>query len=239
MSRQLNLILNGKGGVGESTFAINFVQFLKDKGLSFVALDSDNENSTLKRFHSDAGFIDLAQPRSLDDMFRALERAELVVVDCRAASTDVFLNYFSAIDLPSVLRLLDARLTLVMPVNHEADSLDQVQRLVEALGDKARYVVVRNQVHGDSFTLFDASAVRVKLLKKLGAKEITMSRLDGWLVEALNRSNLTPTAASKHESLYLLDRQRLATWQRKLYAEIEAASDLLLADKPSSNHAGT
>lgn len=238
MSRQLNLILNGKGGVGKSFFAVYFIQYLKDKTVPFVALDSDNENSTLKRFHPDAGFIDLAQPRSLDDMFRALERADLVVVDCRAASTDVFLNYFSAIDLPSVLRMLDARLTLVMPVNHEADSLDQVQRLVEALGDKARYAIVRNQVHGDAFTLYDASAVRVKLVKKLAAKEITMSRMDGWLVEALNRGNLTATAASKHESLYLLDRQRLVTWQRRLYAEIEAAGDLLLPDKTRSSHAG-
>jgi MinD-like ATPase involved in chromosome partitioning or flagellar assembly len=41
MKRQLNLIVNGKGGVGKSFFAINFVQFLKDREISFVAYDSD------------------------------------------------------------------------------------------------------------------------------------------------------------------------------------------------------
>ena len=234
MKKQINLILNGKGGVGKSFFAINLVQYLKDKAIPFVACDSDNENSTLKRFHPDAGFINLAQSRSLDDMFRALERADLVIVDCRAASTDVFLRYFAAIDIATVLRALDARLTLLMPVNHEADSLDQVQRVVEAMADHARFVIIRNQVHAESFSLYDKSAVRVRLLKQLDAKEITMPRMEEWLVEGLNRVNLTITAAAKHESFYLLDRQRLVTWQRRLYEQIESAADLLLPNRPTA-----
>jgi hypothetical protein len=72
---------------------------LWDRVVPHVALDSDNENSTLQRFHPDAGFIDLDQPRALDDMFRALDRTGLVVVDCRAASTEVFLDYCAASDL--------------------------------------------------------------------------------------------------------------------------------------------
>jgi len=228
MKNQLNLILNGKGGVGKSFFTVNLVQFLKDKSIPFVACDSDNENSTLKRFHPDAEFINLAQSRSLDDMFRALERTDLVIVDCRAASTDVFLRYFAAIDVAAVLRALDARLTLLMPVNHEADSLDQVQRVVEAMAAHARFVIIRNQVHAESFTLYDQSQVRVRLLKKFEAKEITMPRMEEWLVEDLNRVNLTITAAAKHESFYLLDRQRLVTWQRRLYEQIESSADLML-----------
>lgn len=241
MRKQLNLILNGKGGVGKSFFAINLVQFLKDKSIPFVACDSDNENSTLKRFHPDAEFINLSQSRSLDDMFRALERTDLVIVDCRAASTDVFLRYFAAIDVAAVLRALDARLTLLMPVNHEADSLDQVQRVVEAMADHARFVIIRNQVHAESFALYDQSQVRVRLLKKSEAREITMTRMEEWLVESLNRFNLTITAAAKNESFYLLDRQRLVTWQRRLYEQIESAADLLLPNRPSDkpNHAST
>ena len=45
--KRLDLIINGKGGVGKSFFAVNFTQFLKDKGIAHVAIDSDNENSTL------------------------------------------------------------------------------------------------------------------------------------------------------------------------------------------------
>jgi hypothetical protein len=229
--KRLDLIINGKGGVGKSFFAVNFAQFLNDKGIAHVAIDSDNENSTLKRFHPDAQFLDLSNRRELDGIFGALEKANLVVVDCRAASTDLFLDYFAEVDLPTVLPAVGVALTLVMPVNHELDSVDQVQRLTDQLGKAASYVIVRNAAHSDSFALFESAEVRAQLKSKLGGREITMPRLQDWLVEALNRENLTITAAAKHSAFSLLDRQRLLTWQRKLYAEIESAADLLLPGK--------
>jgi CobQ/CobB/MinD/ParA nucleotide binding domain len=156
--KRLNLILNGKGGVGKSFFAVNFVQYLKDKGIAHVAIDSDNENSTLKRFHPDARFVDLADRRGPDGIFTTLEKSNLVVMDCRAASTDLFIDFFAQINLPSVLSALGASLTLVMPVNHESDSVDQVQRLTDEFGKKCGYVVVRNAAHSKSFVLSEAVA---------------------------------------------------------------------------------
>jgi cellulose biosynthesis protein BcsQ len=229
--KRLDLILNGKGGVGKSFFAVNFVQFLKDKGIAHVAVDSDNENSTLKRFHPDTRFLDLDNRRELDGIFAALENASLVVMDCRAASTDLFIDYFAEIDLPTVLSAMGATLTLIMPVNHESDSVDQVQRLADQFGKKCNYVVVRNAAHSDSFALFESSEVRAQLKDKFGGREIEMSRLHDWLVEALNAENLTITAATKHSTFSLLDRQRLQTWQRKLYTEIESVAALLLPAK--------
>ncbi len=229
--KRLDLILNGKGGVGKSFFAVNFVQFLKDKDIAHTAIDSDNENSTLKRFHPDTRFLDLNNRRELDGIFSALEKSNLVVMDCRAASTDLFIDYFAEIDLPAVLSELGAALTLVMPVNHESDSVDQVQRLADQFANKCGYVVVRNASHSESFALFESSEVRSQLKSKLGGREISMTRLQDWLVEALNAANLTITAATKHPTFSLLDRQRLQTWQRKLYTEIESATDLLLPAK--------
>jgi hypothetical protein len=229
--KRLNLILNGKGGVGKSFFAVNFVQFLKDRGIAHVAIDSDNENSTLKRFHPEAHFLDLTNRRELDAIFAAIEKTNLTVVDCRAASTDLFLDYFAEIDLAAVLSALGASLTLIMPVNHEMDSVDQVQRVSDQLGKACGYVVVRNAAHSDSFALFDSAEVRARLKRELGGRELMMPRMQDWLVEALNRENVTVTAATKHSAFSLLDRQRLLTWQRRLYAEIESAADLLLPAK--------
>ena len=67
-----------------------------------------------------------------------------------------------------------------------------------------------------------------------------MLRMEEWLVEGLNRTNLTVSDAIKHESFYLLDRQRLANWQRRLYAEIKSAADLLLPETSAATpaHAG-
>ena len=229
--KHLDLIINGKGGVGKSFFAVNFVQFLKDRGMAHIAIDSDNENSTLKRFHPDAQFLDLDNRRELDGVFNALEKANLVVVDCRAASTNLFLDFFAEVELAAVLSAVNATLTLIMPVNHELDSVDQVQRLADQLGKTCGYVVIRNAAHSDSFALFESSEVRGQLKNGLGGKEIAVARLQDWLVEGLNKENVTITAALKHPAFSLLDRQRLQTWQRKLYAEIDSTADLLLPAK--------
>ena len=56
----------------------------------------------------------------------------------------------------------------------------------------------RNAAHGDSFTIYDGSEVRATLTTRLKAREITLPRLPDWLVELLNRENLTITAALTH-----------------------------------------
>jgi len=229
MNKRLDLIFNGKGGVGKSFFAVNFVQYLKDQNVPFSACDCDNENSTLKRFHGDeVQFLDLSHPRGLDAMIQALDKTHLVVVDCRAASTDVFFSFFDDIDLSATLKDLSASMTLVMPINQEADSIDQLQRATEKLKNTCSYVVLRNTVHSESFPLFENTVIRKRLLKELGAKEITMTKLQPWLVEELSHQNLTITAALKDGHMHLLDRRRLQTWQRKFHEQIESAADLLL-----------
>ena len=232
MSKRLNLILNGKGGVGKSFFAVNFVQYLKDKNILHLACDCDNENSTLKRLHGEAvEFLELSEPRGLDAMFHAFVKHDLVVVDCRAASTDVFFDYFDEIDLRAILKNLSVALTVIMPVNQEADSIAQLQRIVEKLTNACSYVVVRNEVHSDLFTVYDQSKIRVRLKDELGMKEVVMTQLQPWLVEALSHKNLPIAEALKDGTFHLLDRQRLQTWQRKLYTQIESAAALLLPTK--------
>src|SRR6516162_7441872 len=107
MSKQINLIINGKGGVGKSFFAVNFVQYLKDCGIACCAIDSDHENSTLKRFHPESEFINLENRREIDRVFTSAETSDLLVIDCRAASTDLFIDFFNEIDLVEVLHSLD------------------------------------------------------------------------------------------------------------------------------------
>src|ERR1019366_1070350 len=88
MQKQFNAVINGKGGVGKSFFAVNFVQFLKDNNIAHIAVDTDNENSTLKRFHPEALFLNIADPTEIDSVFAMLDKTDLVVMDCRAAIHD-------------------------------------------------------------------------------------------------------------------------------------------------------
>jgi cellulose biosynthesis protein BcsQ len=79
MKKRIDLILNAKGGVGKSFFAVNFVQYLKDKKLPHVAIDTDNANSTLKRAHDEALYVNLNLPSELD----------LATADCRGRTRGV------------------------------------------------------------------------------------------------------------------------------------------------------
>lgn len=233
--KRLILILNGKGGVGKSTFTTNLVQFYKDLGSEHRSVDTDNENSTLKRFHPDAKFVDLSAPRGLDLLFELLQYTKTVIVDCRAASTDLILGYFAEVSAFDVLESLGARLTVVMPVNHEPDSLEQLRVISNALENRCDYVVVRNQVHSDQFLLYDKSRIRARLLGELRAHEITMPKLYDWLITGLSERNLTVTAAIASGEFSLIDRQRLLNWSRALTKQMESAGIILIPTSPSES----
>ena len=233
MPKHLHIILNGKGGVGKSFFATNFVQYLKDRGVPHLAVDTDNENSTLKRFHPEVEFVNLAQVQEIDTIFALLEKTELLVVDCRAASTDIFLDYFAEVGVFEILQALGAVLTIISPVNHEADSVEQVKIVAEALGERARYLVVKNQAHSEQFVIYDKSRTRSRVMSELGGSEVTMPKLYDWLVTALNQANLPITAALQHPDFSLVNRQRLKNWQVKFNQQLDGVRALLLpnADK--------
>ena len=228
MKKRLVLILNGKGGVGKSFFAVNFIQYLKDRDIAHAAFDSDDENSTLKRFHSEVGFIDPNTPTDMDRMVEPLEDKDVVVVDCRAASTRIFLKYFEETGLHTILEGIGTALTIASPVNHELDSIHQLQRLVGGIAGKPDFLIIRNEVHGEGFDLFDKSKIRQKLLNDLGAREIHVKQMYKWLVEGLQRNKVTPTLALKDSDFTIMDRQRLINWQRHFYEQIDSVKDLLL-----------
>ena len=148
--------------------------------------------------------------------------------------TDLFIDFFGEVNLVEVLRSLDARLTVTCPVNHEADSVEQLRILSDALHDRCAWVVVKNEAHSDTFKIYDGSKTRRHLVEELQAREITMPRLYYWLVTALNEHNTPVTVALTHPGFNLLDRQRLKNWQTRLYRQLYRAADLLLTDPHSA-----
>ena len=236
MQKRFNAIINGKGGVGKSFFAVNFVQFLKDKDIPHIAVDTDNENSTLKRFHPEAVFLDIEDMTEIDSIFATLDKADLVVMDCRAASTDIFLDYFQEVRIFDLFKQVGASLNLIMPVNHEMDSLEQIRNVSDQLNGNARYLIVKNQALTEKFVNYDRSSTRTRLLKELGAKEIVMPKLYDWIVADVNRMNLpVSVAAGKDSAFDFFNRGRLQNWQHKFYDELESVREMLLPQQPKNS----
>ncbi len=228
--KRLILVINGKGGVGKSTFATQLIQLYKDLRARYRAVDTDNENSTLKRFHKDADFLSVDSPQGLGLIFELLKTTETVIVDCRTASTDLIMDYFEEVSVFDLLRDFGARMTTVMLVNHDPDSIEQLRVISGALGNRCDYVVVRNQVHSEHFVLYDKSRIRVRLLQEFQAREITMPKLYDWLVIALNERGFTIPAAMASREFTLIDRQRLLNWWRSVIGEIHRAGNFLVPE---------
>jgi hypothetical protein len=228
MQKKFNAIINGKGGVGKSFFAVNFVQYLKDNEITHIAVDTDNENSTLKRFHPESLFLDIEDPTEIDSSFAALGKTDLVVMDCRAASTDIFLDYFEEVRIFDLLKSVGASLNLIMPVNHETDSLEQIRNISDRLNHNARYLIVKNEALSGRFANYEQSATRTRLLEELAAKEIVMPKLYDWLVADLNRHDLTISAATKNPAFDFFNKQRLQNWQHQFYDGLESVRGMLL-----------
>ena len=232
MQKQFNAVINGKGGVGKSFFAVNFVQFLKDNDVAHIAVDTDNENSTLKRFHPEALFLNIADPTEIDSVFAMLDKTDLVVMDCRAASTDIFLDYFDEVRIFDLLKQVGASLNLIMPVNHETDSLEQIHNITDRLNHNARYLVVKNEALSERFANYERSATRTRLMNELAAKEIIMPKLYDWIVADLNKHDLTISDAIKNPAFDFFNRQRLLNWQHLLYSQLESVRGMLLPPPP-------
>lgn len=228
MKKRIDLILNAKGGVGKSFLAINLVQYLKDQKLPHLAIDTDNANSTLKRAHPEALFVNLNHRQGLDAVFTGLDNQPLVVVDGRAASTDQFLSYFDEIELADLLNKLKAALTVIVPVSHEADSVAQVKLLSDVLGTQCDYVVVKNEGLSENFDLYDQSQARKRVTGELKGREMVMPELYDWLVAKLNAENLTVTQAIQSDKFIIMDRQRLVSWQRRFCEQLQSVKELLL-----------
>lgn len=228
MKKRIDLILNNKGGVGKSFLAANLVQYLKDQKQPHAAIDTDNANSTLKRAHPEASFVNVDERQELDAIFTALDSQPLVVVDGRAASSDQFLKYFDEIELADLLGRLKASLTVIVPVSHEADSVAQVKLLSDVLDQHVAYLVVKNEGLSQHFHLYEQSQVRKRLAEELKGREMVMPKLHDWLVAKLNAENLTVTQAMASDQFTLMDRQRLKSWQRRFNEQLETVKDVLL-----------
>ena len=141
-------------------------------------------------------------------------------------------------DVFNALREFDAALTIISPVNHEPDSIKQIQVVTERVNGEANYVIVKNHSFGDEFTIYERCKTRERLTSELAAKEIDMPKLPDWLVVALNQAGCTITPALKHSSFSVFDRQRLKNWQRKFNEQIESARALLLPSEKAGRRQG-
>lgn len=216
-----------KGGVGKSFTMVQLVQWLKDKERLFRAYDPDHTNSTMMRYHSDAIFVDITNPESMDSIALAFDEVPLVAVDGIGGQKGVFLRWIESVDLFDIAKAIDLALTFVVIVDEDRDTVSQTRETLEKIGEKVDWLIIKNHKTVGHTDMWDNSETR-KLAMTLGAREVVLPKLDEHLISKLQKDSLTIGKAATSDRINMLDRQRCRKYHQNFSEALEANSDILL-----------
>jgi hypothetical protein len=103
--------------------------------------------------------------------------------------------------------------------------VDLLKKLLDRFGARLNYVLVLNQLRGESFDIFDNSGEKERALG-LNAKIISLKRLHEAVITKIDAASTSFWAAkNKSETnvkgLGILERQRVKVWLNSAYEQID------------------
>ncbi|OIN90714.1 MAG: mobilization protein [Comamonadaceae bacterium CG1_02_60_18] len=230
----LNFIGGEKGGVGKSVVSRALAQYFIDKKQPFVGFDTDRSHTSFTRFYADyASPVIVDSYEGLDAIVSALESSDdsapppRVVVDLAAQTAAPLARWINDSDLFDVLADMGVAVNFWHVADAGKDSVDLLGRLVSTFDAGPNYVIVKNHGRGTDFSQLDASAALQKALS-LGACVIDLAQLHEASMRKIDRQNVSFWAAlnnrPEHDTLGLLERQRVKNWLRKTYEAFDSLS---------------
>jgi hypothetical protein len=226
-TKRLILQATSKGGVGKSYITVNLCEWLRSQRVPFVAFDPDWCNSTLTRFYSEAEFIDISEAIHLDNVIRAFERTDLVLTDGVGSLQAKFIDWLEETRVFDLREELSLDITMLVIIEEDKETVFQAGQAAQRVGDRANWLVVRNLKTSPVTEIYDNSNARKSLLD-LGAKEITIERLPWNLNSMIQKSSKSIGALIEDESIFFLERQRMRSYQQRLFEEFASAREYLL-----------
>jgi len=227
----LNFIGGEKGGVGKSVAARVLAQYFIDREQPFTGFDTDRSHTSFARFYADFAApvvvdryedMDLIASVFEDDIADGSKSS--VIVDLAAQTAAPLARWINDSDVLTVMRELGVTVNFWHLADAGKDSVDLLDRLVTTYGEGTNYIVVKNLGRGTDFSQLDASAALGKALA-FGGRVITLGQLHEASMRKIDRQNASFWAAintrSDVDSLGLLERQRVKTWLKSIYATLD------------------
>lgn len=228
ITKRLLISATCKGGVGKSFFLINLADWYIELDQSYLYFDSDVSNGTLTRFLPDSRFLGLSDGTDpAREINSALEQNEVVGWDALGATNSYLPDWIDSTLLKEGEPHEGFRTTVILMVEEDKDTVFQAGETARRLGDRVDWLVVKNLKTCSTTEIYDNSKARQEL-QRLGAVEITMERVPWSLLATIQRTSRTLSSLVLDETLPFLERQRLRTFQRRFFEQLEAARHLLL-----------
>lgn len=225
---RIHLIGGEKGGVGKSVVARVVAQYLIDKNLPFVGFDTDRSHGSLLRFYSDyASPVVGDNYESLDAIVEsAVEQPDKrILVDLAAQTHEQLVRWMDESGVLETVAELGVSFTYWHVMDSGKDSVDLLKKLFDRFGARLNYIIVLNQLRGETFDIFYQSGER-EHAKEFNAKVIILKRLHEPVMNKIDAGSTSFWAAKNRSKtdvngLGLLERQRVKLWLRNAYEQID------------------
>lgn len=227
LTRRLVLVAIDKGGVGKSFFCIQLISWLRNLNIPYTAYDPDHANSTLSRFIHDAIFLSSRHSENLDVLVEKLEETPVVILDGMVGRQGLVFDWIEETNLLRIAQEEGFHVTLALVIEDDKDAVHQAGEAVKRFQNQVDWLVVKNHKMSSSFRIYQASNARSTLLEA-GAREVDLPKLAEHLNEELQRRSVTIPEALAEGQLYLLDRQRLLDYQRRIFALLDGVKEVLI-----------
>jgi len=245
--KRLIFIYGDKGGVGKSAVARLLLDIYRTESVPCQAIDSDTSNADLYRCYKRVGDkaqeiaggepdaverVDFTVRGEADYLIDSLDEYQsLILVDLPARSRDAFTTFIRELDLVNVAAESGYRVTIVHVLGKTRSSVSALKEVVELCGDGADYVVVKNLLFGEphTFTRYDASQTRKKVIEQLGGVELNLQEMfwTSWDVIEDNDLPFCWAADAEKTILQRSQRTRAYRWLADMTIEVKKASKYL------------
>lgn len=231
--KSLNFVGGEKGGVGKSVVSRALAQYFIDHQKPLIGFDTDRSHASFRRFYADyASRVIVDAYEGLDLIVSDFEEAadttagKNVIVDLAAQTAQPLARWIKDSDLLTLLDEMNVKVNFWHVADGGKDSADLLGRLIDTYGDSTQYIVVRNLGRGGDFSLLDHSS-ELKRAIDLGAQVITIPELHETSMRKIDAQNASFWAAINNrqgsDALGLLERQRVKSWLKNIYAAFECA----------------
>jgi len=226
----IHLIGGEKGGVGKSVVARLLAQYFIDHSLAFLGFDSDRSHGALLRFY--AGYSSPILIDRYDSLDAIVEAAtdnpeRRVLVDLAAQTQQHLTQWMDESQLLTLAPELNLHIRYWHVMDTGRDSVDLLKRLFDRYERRLNYVVVQNQLRGDSFEILNGSG-QIERAKALGASLITIKRLDESSMLKIDARSGSFWAATQADDngvkLGVLERQRVRSWLQSAYEALDSVN---------------
>ncbi|WEV50231.1 AAA family ATPase (plasmid) [Acinetobacter sp. ESL0695] len=234
----INIVLQGKGGVGKTFTSLMLAQYLKDKAIKFDAIDTDPVNNSFSSFSSlkvkTLNILEknIIKPKAFDELMEILIETEKdIVVDNGASSFIPIVNYLIENECFEILKDCGHQINIHSIISGGqalSDTMINLHQLLEQFPPYVKFIVWLNEKDGDIAHPdspgkgFESSKVYRDNKDRISSIIHLKRPSNDTLLDIRKALDLRITflEAITSDNFSLMEKQRIKIFQRKIYEQL-------------------